>query len=170
MKVIFLDFDGVLNTENYQVRRRSEGLPVMDSYGHLFAPEAIANLGSILEAVPDAKIVVESSWKVMGLLHLRQMWKARNLPGEIYDATPDISTEALLTADLSDPEVFQKLEGAQKAAEINAWLREKDCQYIIIDDVAKFSGEMARRHIKVNPEEGLTSIKALKAIDALLFL
>ena len=135
MKVIFLDFDGVLNTENYQVRRRSEGLPVMDSYGHLFDPEAIANLGSILEAVPDAKIVVESSWKVMGLLHLRQMWKARNLPGEI-----------------------------------NAWLREKDCQYIIIDDVAKFSGEMARRHIKVNPEEGLTSIKALKAIDALLFL
>ncbi len=170
MKVIFLDFDGVLNTENYQVRRRSEGLPVMDSYGHLFDPEAIANLGSILEAVPDAKIVVESSWKVMGLLHIRQMWKARNLPGEIYDATPDISTEALLTADLSDPEVFQKLEGAQKAAEINAWLREKDCQYIIIDDVAKFSGEMARRHIKVNPEEGLTSIKALKAIDALLFL
>ncbi len=135
MKVIFLDFDGVLNTENYQVRRRSEGLPVMDSYGHRFDPEAIANLGSILEAVPDAKIVVESSWKVMGLLHLRQMWKARSLPGEI-----------------------------------NAWLREKDCQYIIIDDAAKFSGEMARRHIKVNPEEGLTSIKALKAIDALLFL
>ena len=56
----------------------------------------------ILDAVPDVRIVVESSWKVRGLDELRLMWAERGLPGTLYDVTPTIFFEELLTADLSD--------------------------------------------------------------------
>ena len=64
-KYIFLDFDGVLNTENYQAQLLAEGKPGWDDYGLLFAPAAIANLKHILDAVPDVRVVVVSSFPLM---------------------------------------------------------------------------------------------------------
>ena len=52
-KLIFLDFDGVLNTENYQARLQAIGKPGWDDYSMLFAPSAVANLKHILDAAPD---------------------------------------------------------------------------------------------------------------------
>lgn len=46
-KYIFLDFDGVLNTENYQTKLQSEGSPGWDDFGMFFDPEAVANLKRI---------------------------------------------------------------------------------------------------------------------------
>ena len=87
MRIIFLDFDGVLNTENYQAQLRAEGKPGWDDFGMLFDPEAVANLLRILDAMTDVRIVVESSWKVNGLDELRLMWAERGLPGTLYDVT-----------------------------------------------------------------------------------
>lgn len=87
MRIIFLDFDGVLNTENYQAQLRAEGKPGWDDFGMLFDPEAVANLQRILDAMTDVRIVVESSWKVNGLDELRLMWAERGLPGTLYDVT-----------------------------------------------------------------------------------
>ena len=87
MRIIFLDFDGVLNTENYQAQLRAEGKPGWDDFGMLFDPEAVANLLRILDAMTDVRIVVESSWKVNGLDKLRLMWAERGLPGTLYDVT-----------------------------------------------------------------------------------
>ena len=52
-KLILIDFDGVLNTENYQARLQAIGKPGRDDYGMLFAPSAVANLKHILDAAPD---------------------------------------------------------------------------------------------------------------------
>ena len=60
--IIFLDFDGVLNTEKYYCELKSKGLPSDDKYGQLFDPEAVANLRKIIDAT-DARIVVSSSWR-----------------------------------------------------------------------------------------------------------
>ena len=38
--VIFLDFDGVLNTEQYQATLAIEGKPSKDAWGALFDPQA----------------------------------------------------------------------------------------------------------------------------------
>ena len=94
----------------------------------LFDPEAVANLKRILDAVPDVRIVVESSWKVRGLDELRLMWAERGLPGTLYDITPTIFCEELLTADLSDPDSIRKVEGLAKGKEIRAWLRRQCMQ------------------------------------------
>ena len=86
-KYIFLDFDGVLNTENYLARIRADGKPGWHDYGMLFDPASVANLKRILDAAPDVRIVVGSSWKVRGLVELRLMWAERGLPGTLYDVT-----------------------------------------------------------------------------------
>jgi len=170
MKILFLDFDGVLNTDSYQVYLRTQGKHGWDDFGQLFDPEAVDNLKLILDAVPEVKIVVESSWKVNGLDELRLMWKERNLPGELYDATPDIFNEELLTIDLSDPENIHKAESLGKSREISAWLRKhggQDCRYVILDDVAEFSGELASHHIQIYPNTGIIQEDAIKAISYL---
>ena len=169
MNVVFLDFDGVLNTDAYQVHLRATGKPGWDDFGQLFDPEAIGNLKRILDAVPDVRIVVESTWKAEGLDHLRRMWKARNLPGELYDVTPDIFNEELLTIDLSHPDNIKKIEGIGKGKEISAWLEHHggDCKYVIFDDAAEFSGELAGHHIHVGHDIGITADDAMKAITYL---
>ena len=170
LKVMFLDFDGVLNTDSYQVSLSSQGKPGWDDYGQLFNPETVGNLKMILDAVPDVKIVIESSWKVNGLDELRLIWKERNLPGELYDVTPDIFNEELLTIDLSDPDNIRKVEGLGKGGEISAWLKRHGgqvCRYVILDDVAEFSGELASHHILISPDLGITREDAIKVITFL---
>lgn len=170
LKILFLDFDGVLNTDSYQALLHASGRPVWDDYGQLFDPEAVRNLKWILDTIPDMKIVVESSWKVQGLDELRQMWKERDLPGELYDSTPDIFDEELLTIDLSNPDSIQRIEGLGKGREISAWLARfggQDCRYAILDDMAEFSGELAGHHILVDPVCGITQEDALKVIKKL---
>ena len=60
-KIIFLDFDGVLNTEHYQGLLQYQGKPWQDEYGAFFDPKAVKQLKRIIDAT-DADIVVESSW------------------------------------------------------------------------------------------------------------
>ena len=52
-ELILIDFDGVLNTENYQAQLQDEGKPGWDDYGMLFAPSAVAKPKHILDAAPD---------------------------------------------------------------------------------------------------------------------
>jgi hypothetical protein len=85
-KYIFLDFDGVLNTEYYQNLLCYQGLAIQDEYGALFDPEATKQLKRIIDDT-QAKIIIESSWKYLGLEAMQEMWSARQLPGEIIDIT-----------------------------------------------------------------------------------
>ena len=170
MKILFLDFDGVLNTDSYQVYLRAHGKAGWDDHGQLFDPEAVGNLKLILDAIPDVRIVVSSSWKVHGLDELRQMWKERILPGELYDVTPDMLCEELLTLDLSDPNVMTKLEGLGKGREISDWLEQHtdgECRYAILDDVPEFSGGLAAHHVLVRPDTGITAAEVDKVIRLL---
>ena len=56
MNIIFLDIDGVLN---YQIAGKTDN----EKYG--FVDECINNLRYIIESVPNTKIVVSSSWKLI---------------------------------------------------------------------------------------------------------
>lgn len=170
MKILFLDFDGVLNTENYQVQLRKEGRTGRDCDGPLFDPNAVRNLKRIHDAVPDVRIVIESSWKVDGFSQLRRMWERRGLPGRIHDVTPDVMSEELLTLDLSAPDVMTRLEDLGKGREISQWMEEHaegECQYAILDDLPEFSGELAAHHVLIRPDVGITAADAEKVIQLL---
>lgn len=169
-KFIFLNFNGVLNSENYQARLQAVGKPGWDDYGMLFDPSAVANLKHILDAVPDVRVVVESSWKANGLDELRLMWAERGLPGTLYDVTPTHFCEELLTMDLSAPESIRKIEGLSKGKEIRAWLQRHagpDCRHVIIDDMAEFDGHLRDHTVHTDPRVGITESDAMAVVKFL---
>lgn len=148
--VIFLDFDGVLNTEQYQATLAVEGKPAKDRWGMLFDPRAVNNLRRILDSTGSV-IVVSSSWRrIYSLDRLRVMWSARELPGEIVDAIPCGSYYI------------------SRGEEINCWLdRNGRPDYVILDDVDEFMPGQRNRYIEINPIVGITASDANRAIELL---
>jgi len=150
VKYIFLDFDGVLNTEQYQAELRIADCPTTDEYGPLFDPEAAAWLGEIIEKT-KAKIVVTSSWRY---IHdkdaLSEMWKKRGLPGKIYCSLPTECTEN------------------HRGKEIKEFIaQETNTPYVILDDLDEFLPEQKEAFIAVNPVSGISQNDVNKAIEIL---
>ena len=166
-RIIFLDFDGVLNTENYQAHLSRQGMPQWDEFGQLFDPFAVENLRLILEAFPDALLVINSSWKLEGLGRMKELWASRKLPGRIHSITPDYVPD-LANLDLADENDIAFLAG--KGNEVKQWLvmnAPGECRYVVLDDVPFFPKEMASHFIQINPETGITKEDVEKAIHIL---
>ena len=162
-RIIFLDFDGVLNTARNIARLRAEGKPLSDEFGYLFDAEAVANLQTIIEQT-DAEIVVSSSWKFEGLERMRQLWQARRLPGKLLDITPDY-LGCVGEIDPSNPDSF-----VGKGNEIKTWLEQHataDCRYVILDDMPDVLASQRENFIPINDECGITAADAQRAIEIL---
>lgn len=146
--IIFLDFDGVLNTEQYQARLAVEGKPNKDAWGPLFDPRAVANLRSIV-ASTGADIVISSSWRYLHRLgSLRMMWEVRGLPGEILDILPCGASYI------------------SRGEDIECWLKENgQHNYVIIDDLDDFYPTQRNRYVETNPIVGITEADAARAIE-----
>lgn len=150
-RIIFLDFDGVLNTEYYQGLLQFQGKQWQDQYGAFFDPRAVRQLKRVIDAT-GADIVVESSWKYLGLEAMQELWRVRNLPGRVIDITPSLT------------------DNASKGEEIAAWLFEhtmSDARYVIIDDEYVVLDSQIPYLIWTNPYEGLTEEQANRAISIL---
>ena len=166
-KIIFLDFDGVLNTEYHQDLLQYLGKSWQDEYGALFDPNAVKQLKRIIDAT-NADIVVESSWKYLGLDTMKELWEVRNLPGRIIDITPStISDEYLLSSDLEN--IHPSLLHC-KGVEISSWLSKyetQDIRYVIIDDEYVILDSQLPHFILINPYEGITEEQANQVISML---
>lgn len=149
--IIFLDFDGVLNTERYQAQLAIDGKLNKDSWGPLFDPRAVANLRKIIEAT-DADIVITSSWRYLHRLgSLRMMWEVRGLPGELLDTLP--CGAAYIS----------------RGEEIEYWLNgHGQPDYVIIDDLDEFYTSQRDRYVETNPIVGITDADAKRAIEILM--
>ena len=143
MKYILLDFDGVLTSESWTrqciFERRPENLFGLD----WFDPKCLQALKTVVDAT-DAGIVVSSSWRELGKDNLALVWEEENLPGRLMGTTPEW--------------VLMKRDA------ILEWISHhtKD-KYVIIDD----QNLHLSCQIQTNPEVGLTSEDALKAISIL---
>ncbi len=135
MKVVFLDFDGVLNSQDWFYRR----LPTCEFETreiwerNAFDPEAIERLNRLLETT-KAKVVVSSSWRICRPLEkLRAILGYHNFKGEIIDTTPDLHRS-------DEARYFPETEPVQRGEEIWSWLqRHPEVEaYVILDD----SGDM----------------------------
>ena len=115
-----------------------------------------------------ADIVIESSWKYLGLEAMQDMWKDRQLPGKVIGITPSaISDNILLSTDL---EVLDSSMLHCKGAEIASWLHENNMQevpYVIIDDEYVILESQLPHFILTNPYDGLIEELAMRAIGIL---
>ena len=148
--IVFLDFDGVLNTEQYQAQLAVNGKPTKDTWGPLFDPLAVENLRRILDAT-NAQIVISSSWRyVHSLDSLRMMWKVRELLGEIRDTLACGATYI------------------SRGEEIEYWLKRNERpDYVIIDDLDDFSPAQRYHYVETNPIVGISEVDAQNAIEIL---
>lgn len=154
MRIIFLDIDGVLASFDYLriISHLKEKNP--DRYGYAFDLRCVKNLQWILNECPDVKIVISSSWKSMKINKLLDMWKIRDLPGEIIDITPDL--------------LRTKIESS-RGDEIQEWLSKHSevKSYVIIDDDSDMLLHQMDRFVKTDPIIGLTVKDSEKAIKIL---
>lgn len=166
-KIIFLDFDGVLNTEHNQNMLLYKGKAWKDKYGAFFDPKAVAELNRIVEET-KADIVIESSWKYLGLEAMRQMWRDRNMPGNVIDVTPSsASNNWLLNANLDE---MDPAHTQWKGVEIASWIAENlhdEDRYVIIDDEYVILDSQLPHFIITNPYDGIIPELADRAIKLL---
>ena len=80
-KCIFLDFDGVINTQN-----------------DMFDKNAVANLRRLLVRT-DAKVVISSTWRLQGMEYIKQLWQEYHLPGEVIGLTPSCNSISFSNVD-----------------------------------------------------------------------
>lgn len=155
-RFIFLDFDGVMDTAHHTNWLYHEGLPETDMYGVLFDPECVRNLREIVDHT-GAEIVVSSSWKdTMTYSQILQMWKDRDLPGFVTDATPTCSNHRgdEIASWLG---IFQEMSGGE------------EFDYVIIDDLgeADFNEDQQDHLVSVDSFYGLDEAACSKAIAIL---
>lgn len=76
MKVVFLDFDGVLN--NFKDR----------NFGEQFSASSCRNFNALVKRVPDLKIVISSSWRHNGLEYCKSVLEKNGINSDnVIDRT-----------------------------------------------------------------------------------
>lgn len=90
--VIFLDIDGILNSQRfYESRRTLDEKEYYDEIkGNLFEKFDPVSSYWINKLIDDteSKIVISSVWRLRGLDVIKELWQQRNMSGEIIGITP----------------------------------------------------------------------------------
>lgn len=140
MKVLFVDFDGVLVPFQGVDRKKRPALA---------APECVSNLNSIVEKT-GAKVVVSSSWRLFPPLEaLAKLMKGWGFTGEVIDKTPH--------------------RKETRGHEILSWLDENDKidAFVVLDDDAS-DLHLVRAHlVATDPMRGLTEENVQQAVELL---
>jgi len=155
MKVIFLDIDGVLNSEEF-----------LKSNPHDCIDRNNVNIFKNVIDETGAVIVMSSGWR---------LWFDENMMPQdgysqcLYDIlcefdiklfgrTPDFSTEEIRT---------RKTFSHVKAKEIIAWLNEHESvdKYVVIDDLDLKNEEINAHLVRTNGQVGITEDDARRIID-----
>lgn len=170
MKVIFLDFDGVLNSEYHLHRCHQLELDTEDDYGTVFDPMCVDNLRQIVEQT-GACVVLITSWKRLGEEPMHQLWEGRNMPGRLLGITPnDVPAPAAQCDDDGMlPEGFSLFSLASKGREIEEWMRRngEPESYVIIDDWPDFTPDQQSHYLRTDPYAGLTTKDVERAVSLL---
>lgn len=139
MKVIFLDFDGVLNSEaSFRYEDSRKILHVSDTLSHV----ACSNLQYILEQDADVKLVISSTWrKIHTMDELKQILNSYGInTNRVYSKTPSVVS-------------------GDRSQEINMYLEahpEVTIAIILDDDSDVLKVNDIRCHVfQTTPEDGL---------------
>jgi hypothetical protein len=88
-KALFLDIDGVLNSNRYYISLPKEDREKSyDEYGDKFDPLSKSLLNKLILRT-GAKVVISSVWRGAGLDVMQRMWIDREMEGEVIGITPN---------------------------------------------------------------------------------
>ncbi|MDI3290803.1 HAD domain-containing protein [Polyangium sp. 15x6] len=153
MKIVFLDFDGVLNhylmllNEDRDARKQ-------------FSPPAVERLNAIVKRT-GARVVVSSSWREWTPVDaLRKLLAAEGFVGEVLDHTPILHPRTMRVPDPNP--------GQTRCMEIMQWLDacpERPESFVALDDLELEL--LAAYHVKTESDTGLLDTHVEMAIDLL---
>lgn len=170
MKIIFLDFDGVLNSEEWfkqnqeNIRKKS----LLHREAAELSPDMIRRVLKIIDET-GANIVIASSWRILHpLLEINDIFRIMGFPkmaDHIIDRTP-FESEVLKFGVPTDT-------GVWRGHEIEFWI--KDFQrkngplesFVIIGNDSEMLPEHAPNFVHTNWEFGITDVDRDKAIKIL---
>lgn len=158
MKVIFLDFDGVLNSAGsflYESRRRKEWKEqgVSGRVNETLCNVCTSNFQAVLDQYPEVKVVISSTWRELyDLEWLKQKLASYHIDSSrVIDRTPSTIDNA-------------------RNREIHMWLAQHPevTHYVIVDDNIYDGLHLnVGRFVNTSWETGLTLDKAYEMIQLL---
>ncbi|MFO0735532.1 MAG: HAD domain-containing protein [Labilithrix sp.] len=167
MKVVFLDIDGVLNSQAWFDRQANEGLTGFDpsdeeAWLTMLDPDCVARLDRLV-AAHDAKVVISSSWRqLLEPSTIARLLARRGFRGEVIGAT---TTSNALTP----------TRKTQRGDQIAHWLATASVEgdvtscvtsFVILDDDEDMV-HLVPRHVKTAWAKGLTEDDAARASELL---
>ncbi len=157
MKVIFLDVDGVLNSELSREQERNNFDNWME---HEVSEMHVNNLKKIVDAT-GAQIVLSSSWRFD---HPKATGR-----DFIVDPLMKVLDRKLKAVGLDIIDVTPDLRGKIRGAEIQDWLdRHSEVErFVILDDDVDMKDEQKPFFVNTTFKNGLTDELANKAIEIL---
>lgn len=140
MKILFLDFDGVINSERTRLAFGGHPDDFRPAERAKFDPVAIALVARLCR-VTGAKIVVSSGWR--NLHSVEECAQELALP--IIDQTP------FMGADVYAGSIM-------RGHEIQAWLdaHPEVTHYAIVDDMADMLDSQQQHFVRTDPDNGLS--------------
>lgn len=152
--IVFLDIDGVLNTDEFLCRVQSypRGSEEHADDGAYLDPRLVRRLDRLCREA-SAKVVVSSSWRLMDDFEDIRQWLAqKGLTAEVIGKTP-------------------YLPNAQRGTEIRYWLdvdgkRMGVSAYVVLDDGSDMDA-VRSRFIQTSDQEGLTDEQVDRAVQLL---
>lgn len=163
MNVIFLDIDGVLNSDFWTANNQKE-----ISDGTLIDYEKIKLLSKLVNE-SSAQVILHSGWKYWFDGELNPLRKeSERLKNMLIDCGISING---ITPDLATEEIKRtKKFSLVKADEILQWLSEHpNANWVVIDDLDLHNDEIRKHQVRTDSSVGLTekdiemAIKVLKS-------
>ncbi|RKM63480.1 nucleotidyl transferase AbiEii/AbiGii toxin family protein [Butyrivibrio sp. XB500-5] len=161
-KAVFLDVDGVLNSNN-----NDYGAGVEISDGKLVDSKAVALLAKLVKET-DATIILHSGWRFwfddeMNPTRPEAEYLVSSLEKEgirISGVTPDLTTEEIRKT---------KKFSLVKAEEILQWLKlnKEYTNWVVLDDLDLHNAVVEAHQVKTDPKVGLTENDIRRAMDIL---
>jgi hypothetical protein len=125
------------------------------SAAHPLCVEAL----NLITSSTDARLVISSTWRGLGLKVLREIFRCWGITGVSAGRTPDLSRGYRNSPLWESPE---------RGEEIKAWLNQHpEVESFIILDDGNDMGDLRHRLVQTDYEAGLTMADAVRAVTLL---
>lgn len=161
-KLIFLDIDGVLNSELFYKIRTEDELFLLEGYPLCeIDPSAIEKINQIIRKT-KANVVISSSWRIgRSIEFFQELFNKRGFIGKIIGLTPHLTFK-------------QNTETVPRGCEIEAYLSKNynynersSIKYVIIDDDSDMMLYQRCNYLQTNEYDGITEEIVFDAINFL---